>query len=37
VVAGAVWRRAAIRKWVGTHDPVAVWRQAVIGNHRDRA
>jgi hypothetical protein len=36
VVAGAVWRRAAIRKWVGTHDPVAAGRQAVTGGRRDR-
>ena len=37
MVAGAAWRRAAIRKWVGTHDPVAAWRQAVIGGRRNRA
>jgi hypothetical protein len=37
VGAGADWRRAAIRQWVETHDPVAAWRQTVIGARRNRA
>src|SRR5690349_4822662 len=35
-MAGAAWRRAAIRKWVETQDPVAAWRHAVIGARRAR-